>query len=281
MKHIDKSLKKQQGEQIITDFLNRFYNRTGTYPNDMYSAFSSEIDDAHNHVKFRQRLMDEVLTPEQEGLCCYCMRKLSACNKVTVEHIMPNHAINKVELDEYRTRATELDGLPHPDDFKSQNPIVYPPHPHSIAYQNLILSCDGDFFKENTKPMCCNLKRKHQFLLPFVLYSNITQTFVYTVDGTAEWIENPEPPESPRNAIKILNLNNSVLKMIRRIWFFCKDNGIDLRYAGKDFVVNTMMGYLASPNITEKEINMLLNFKKDKYWKLLFEYDAFANIQHC
>lgn len=69
--------------------------------------------------------------------------------------------------------------------------------------------------------------------------------------------------------------------MIRRIWFFCKDNGIDLRHAGKDFVVNTMMGYLASPDITEKEINMLLNFKKDKYWKLLFEYDAFANIQHC
>lgn len=27
MKHIDKSLKKQQGEQIVTEFLNRFHNK--------------------------------------------------------------------------------------------------------------------------------------------------------------------------------------------------------------------------------------------------------------
>lgn len=68
--------------------------------------------------------------------------------------------------------------------------------------------------------------------------------------------------------------------MIRRIWFFCNDNGLNPQKDGKEIVVNTMMGYLVFPNITEGEINMLLNFKKDKYWNLLLEYEAFADIQH-
>lgn len=280
MKYIDKSLRKQQGERIITEFLDCFHNRMKAYPNDMYKAFSSEIDDAHNHVKFRQRLVDEVLKPEQNEHCCYCMRNLSECNNVTIEHIMPNHAADKAELDEYRTRATELDCLLHPDDFKVLDPIVYPPHPHSIAYQNLVLSCDGDLFKEKTKPACCNLKRKHEFLPPFILYPNITQTFVYTKDGMAEWKEDTEPPESRKNATRILGLNNFVLKMIRRIWFFCNDNNLNPRIDRKEIIVNTMMGYLYFPNTTEGEINMLLNFKKDKYWNLLLEYDTFATVQH-
>lgn len=281
MKYIDKSLRKQQGEQIVTEFLNCFYNRTKAYPNDMYKAFCSEIDDAHSHVKFRQRLIDEVLMSEQGGLCCYCMRRLSECRKITLEHIMPNHAVDKTELDKYRTRATELNGLPHSEDFKSQFPLTYPPHPHSIAYQNLVLSCDGDLFNESQTPQCCNLKRKHKFLPPFVLYSNIVQTFIYTEDGMAEWQEDPEPPESKENAMRILGLNKPILKMARRIWFFCTDNNLDPHKDNKDIVVNTMMGHLIPGFTTEEEINMLLNFKKDKYWKLLLEYDAFATINHC
>lgn len=280
MKYIDKTLRRQAGEQIVTEFLDCFHKRKNAYPDDMYNAFTSEIDDAHGSVKFRQRLMDEVLNPEQDGRCCYCMRKLSMCKKVTVEHIMPNHAVDKAELDTYRTRATELDGLPHPDDFKANTPIVYPPHPHSIAYQNLALSCDGDFFKENAKPVCCNLKREHRFLPPLILYPDITQTFVYMVDGTAEWTENPEPPESRQNAIRVLNLNNSLLKMVRRIWFFCNDNGLDPRKDEKSTVINTMTGYLASDDDAVRVTNMLMNFKNNKYWKLLLEYDAFARIEH-
>lgn len=281
MKFIDKTLKKEEGEQIVTEFLDCFHKRTGAYPSDMFNAFSTEIDDAHEHARFRKRLVESVLMPEQNGLCCYCMRKLSECQKVTIEHIMPNHAKDKEELDEYRTRKTELDGLPHPDEFRLQTPIAYPPHPHPIAYQNLILSCDGDLFKEkNARPVCCNLKREHRFLPPFVLYNDIMHRFNYTVDGMAEWLDDPEPPESRKNAMRILGLNNYLLRMVRRIWFFCIDYNLNPRVDRKDDIINTMLGYLASQNITEQETNMLLNFKKDKYWKLLLEYDAFATINH-
>ena len=106
------------------------------------------------------------------------------------------------------------------------------------------------------------------------------QKFTYTVDGWAEWTEDPKPPESKENAINILGLNKSVLRMVRRIWFFCNDNNLNPHRDKKDVVVNTMMGYLASPDMTEGEANMLLNFKKDKYWNLLLEYEAFTTIQH-
>lgn len=280
MKYIDKSLKRSQGEAIVTEFLNCFLRRLGTFPDDMYNAFSKEIDDNHNHIKFLQRLKDEVLMPEQDGHCCYCMRNLKACRRITVEHIMPNHADNKEELDMYRKKPTELDGLPHSEDFKKMEPITFPPHPHSIAYQNLVLSCDGDLFKENSKAICCNLKRMHKFLLPFILYPDITKKFVYTMDGMAEWTEDPEPPESKGNAMKILGLNNQVLRMVRRIWFFCNDNHLNPLQEDKRTIINNMMGHFASSNATESEINMLLNFKKDKYWNLIREYDAFHKIQH-
>ena len=281
MKYIDKTLMKEEGEKIVTEFLDCFYKRINKYPDDMYKAFGNEIDDNHNHTKFRQRLIDQVLMPEQDGRCCYCMRDLSKGCTVTVEHIMPNHSVNKAELDLYRTRKTELDGLPHPNEFKSMIPITYPPHPHTIAYQNLVLSCNGIFFSEDTKAKCCNLKRKHKFLPPFLLYDNIATTFIYYANGFVEWTEDSAEPGSPHNAIKILGLNCPILRMIRKIWFFCNDHKFDPRTNTKDEIINTMMGFISVNSLDESEINMLLNFKNEKYWKLLLEYDAFADIKHC
>lgn len=278
MKHIDKSLNQLQGEAIISEFLSCFQQRTGTFPADMYKAFCNEIDDNHGHVGFKKRLLDEVLLPEQDDLCCYCLRKLNG--KGTIEHIMPNHAADQAELDLYRSRNTPLDRIPHSDDFKSMTPITYPPHPHSIAYQNLVASCDGKLFKENTRSVCCNLKRGDRFIPPFVLYSDISVNFEYTVDGFANWTADPAPPDSPNNAMRILGLNNFILRMIRRIWFYCQDHHIDPVQEGKNNVVNLLFGELAAIGASSNEIDMLLNFKTDKYWDLFLQYNAFANIPH-
>ncbi len=280
MKQIDKNLRKQEGEMIVSEFLRCFYGRTNTYPNDFYSAFGSEIDDQNGHVRYKKRLIDQVLLPEQNRVCCYCMRRLDECRIVSVEHIMPNHAKDKAELDSYRTKPSVLDGIPHSNDFKQQIPISYPPHPHSIAYQNLVLSCDGDLFKENSSAVCCNLRRKHSFLHPFILYPNIQQSFVYLTDGTAEWKDDPESIDSKKNSIKVLGLNNFVLKTVRRIWFFCNDNGYNPSVINKSELINLMIGELSSQNLSEGEVNMLMNFKKEKYWNLLLQYDAFSSIPH-
>ena len=40
------------------------------------------------------------------------------------------------------------------------------------------------------------------------------------------------------------------------------------------------MGYLDPDSTTESEMQMLANFKKEKCWNLLLQYEAFANIPH-
>lgn len=282
MKFIDKTKHKDEGEAIVFQFLTRFHERTGAYPTDLYNAFGKEIDDGHGHTIFRKRLLNEVLIPEQRGLCCYCLRNLDECSQVTIEHIMRNHAADKYELDKYRRiKSTELDPLPHSNDFLSLNPKTFPPHPHSIAYQNLVVSCDGNLLKENTKPVCCNLKRKNRFIPPLPLFNDIESTFVYYQDGLAEWTEDPKPPESQENAVRILGLNNTVLKMARRIWFFCKDNSMDPNVLTRNEIINSMMGSFDPAAVTKRETDMLLNFKTDKYWNLFLEYRAFRNVKHC
>ena len=280
MRYINKALHKNQGEKIVTEFLERFFTRKNVFPSDFYNAFSSEIDDNNGGVTFRDRLRDSVLLPEQQGLCCYCLRRLDKCKKITVEHLMRNHAADKAELDTYRSRPTALDGIPHSDEYRAGALTSVPPHPHSIAYQNLVLSCDGDFFKEGTKNSCCNLKRLNKFIPPLPLYSDIDLTFVYHADGMAEWTRDPQPPESQKNAVKILKLNNSILKMVRRIWFFCKDNGLDPRNDDRNIIVNTMIGYL-DPLSDVRASAILRNFKKANYWNLLLEYEAFFDVNHC
>lgn len=197
---------------------------------------------------------------------------------MTVEHIMPNHAKDKAELDRYRVRPTVLDDLPHPDAVKGRPFSTTPPHPHPIAYQNLILSCDGKLLDDNETPACCNLKRAHRFMLPFVLYTDVQDKFEYSEDGTAAWGDDTEPPESKDNVVKILGLNKGLLKMIRRIWFFCNDHALNPLSDDRNAIINLLFGFLAGKHITEAEANMLMNFKKDKYWNLLLQYSAFAEI---
>ncbi len=79
-------------------------------------------------------------------------------------------------------------------------------------------------------------------------------------------------------AVRILKLNQFILKMVRRIWFFCTDNGLNPHGGNRDEIINTMFGFLDAGEANEA--NMLMNFKKDKYWNLLLQYDAFATIRH-
>lgn len=278
MKYIDKKLHKAEGEQIVSEFLQCIHQRLGAYPEELYKNFGQEIDDAHGHVIFRARLQNEVLEPEQEGVCCYCLRKLDNCNHRTIEHLIRNHAESQEEMDSYRTRPTELDGLVWSRVFTSDKNPIYPPYPHSVAYQNLVVSCDGDLFNENSKPVSCNLKRGKAFVPPFVLYEDIADRFVYYPDGTADWLDDPNGSIGRKSVVSILGLNKPVLKMIRRIWFYIASHRINIAITSKEDLVNEIYGNLVGPDFSESETKMLFNFKVEKYWNLFLQYEAFASI---
>lgn len=277
MRHIDKASQqyKTRGEQIVTDFLHSFIRRKGCHPADMYKAFYAEIDDNHQHIRFRQRLIDDVLQPEQQNLCCYCMRTLAPIH-ANIEHVMRNHASDDAELSQYRVQPTPLDGIPHPNTYKQIPDNTHPPHPHAIAYQNLVLSCNGILINES-KPACCNLKRQNKFLYPFILYRDIAHRFEYLHDGTANWIDDPEPFGTLRNSMRVLGLNHPVLKTIRRIHFFCTEHGLDYQTTPRSVIINEMLGHL-SPDPSNQEANHITNFKQDKYWQLLEHYHYFSTI---
>lgn len=274
MKYIDKKLHKAEGEQIVSEFLQCVHQRLGAYPEELYKNFGQEIDDAHGHVIFRARLQNEVLEPEQEGVCCYCLRKLDNCNHRTIEHLIRNHAESQEEMDSYRIRPTELDGLVWSRVFTSDKNPIYPPYPHSVAYQNLVVSCDGDLFNENSNPVSCNLKRGKTFVPPFVLYEDIADRFVYYPDGTADWLDD----SGRKSVVSILGLNKPVLKMIRRIWFYIASHRINIAITSKEDLVNEIYGNLVGPDFSESETKMLFNFKVEKYWNLFLQYEAFALI---
>jgi len=280
MRYIDKKLHQTDGEQIVSEFLQCIHARIGTYPEDLYKSFGQEIDDAHGHRRFRERIQTEVLEPEQGGVCCYCLRKLDGCRTKTIEHLIRNHAQTQDEMDGYRVRPTVLDELVFSKVFTSVENPEYPPFPHSIAYQNLVVSCDGDLFNENAKAVSCNLKRQNRFILPIPLYDDIPTRFVYYSNGMAEWVDDIHEQISNESVVSILGLNRAILKMIRRIWFYVADHGVDVYAVNRADLINEMYGNWVGPDFSSFDLRMLFNFKVDKYWNLFLQYDAFAGIHH-
>ena len=52
----------------------------------------------------RQRLMEEVLLPEQNHRCCYCMRRIDdRMDDASIEHIVPQHTTTNEEMSHYFT----------------------------------------------------------------------------------------------------------------------------------------------------------------------------------
>jgi len=280
MKYIDKTLHKDDGEKIVSEFLRCIYKRLGTYPEELYKNFGQEIDDNHDHRIFRERLQTDVLELEQNGLCCYCLRKLSGCKTKTIEHLICNHTQTIQDFNKYLSRRTVLNELAFSKDFTSGNNPQYPPYPHSVAYQNLVVSCDGDLFNESNRATSCNLKRRNKFLQPLPLYEDIQTKFIYHSNGMAEWLDNSNQTNK-ESVVSILGLNNAVLKMIRRIWFYVADHKINIHGVSRENLIYEMYGnWVVGPDFSSKDYRMLFNFKLDKYWNLFLQYDAFAKIKH-
>ena len=62
----------------------------------MYNKLRLRDANGYNN---RQRLIDEVLLPEQQHRCCYCMRHIVDRNDdASIEHIVPQHAATNAEI---------------------------------------------------------------------------------------------------------------------------------------------------------------------------------------
>lgn len=269
MNYIDKITQCAEGNAIIDAFLKRLHEG-GKYPNDLYEAFKSDKDGRYTKDK-----LIESLLAEQDNLCCYCMRELDQDeDEVTLEHLILNSIAEQKEYNKYLKRDTVLnDKVCLAKDFIDKNETNTPPYPHTVAYENLTASCNGKFFSRCESVHCCNLKRGSKYIEPIVLYSTIHDEMEYKRSGYAIWKNETDlfPLTSK------LGLNDPVLRMVRRIWLYVKDKGIDLEKVERQEVLYGLLNSFTDKEFSDiSNFEMLSNFQNDGYWSLLLKYSYFG-----
>jgi hypothetical protein len=273
MEYIDKTKLEKEGEAIIQSFLKRLKENGQKYPKDLYEAFKSDKDEVGNNS--RKKLI-RILLKEQKNRCCYCMKTLDTKNdEITLEHIIINNITGPSEYTKYLIRDTILTNkVCLASTFIDNEKELVPPYPHTIAYQNLAASCNGNILHIKGNSLthsCCNLKRGNEYIEPIILYTTIKKEIEYKTNGFAIWIQ--EKGTIP--TLNILGLNDDTLRMIRRIWIYAKTINFDILTAN-DPDKNKLL-YRLLENIPDNESNILFNFTNATFWALLKKYDYFGD----
>jgi hypothetical protein len=256
MEFIDKTKHRIKGETIVSDFLKEF---KGNYQGNLYSQFKNPQ---------KQQFID-LLLQEQNNRCCYCMKKLDVQkDSIQIEHLIPQSVTDRTKFDEYLNPDTVLnkDNVCLESEFLANQ--VTPPFPHTLACQNLVASCSGKHFPSE-KASHCNSFRGNKDIKPIVLYATITKDVEYKPNGFVIWEKETEDIPT----VEKLGLNDDLLRMIRRIWYYAISQHINiLNFSQSD---KNKIIYQLIADIDQEEEKILLNFEKDVYWNLLKKYDYF------
>ena len=228
-------------------------------------------------------LIDNILLPEQDHLCCYCMRKLNNHTYGTIEHIIPQSTPNAAGMVPYfRFGYPGLSprNICHSTDFVNGN-FIHGQYPHEVAYYNFVIACPR-----------CNKSREDNFVDPLYFDSNKTRAVVYDRQtGEMTWltdpvITNPNSLELPN--LEKIKLNTPLLKAIRAVWLYGKDYPTDT-YSTPDTIQNlqdrsdlvyrTLGAILDSDQVLDDEdLNAYIELLKDGIWQRVLEYDYFGTI---
>lgn len=274
MERIDKSATLEQGMAIGREFLlhcfNSEENRFVPSLRDNKTLFSSYKTEKYNEIASRWL---SLLRTEQNGRCCYCMRRLP--EKFNVEHIIPQSLKGNEGREEFKkyTASSKLlaenaeyapdyaDGTDSPQKVKDSVSL-----PHTIAHVNLVAACNG-LRNSNLEACCCNNERGKLFISPFVVEDNLPVPVSYNSFGIIETTAKaPGRKEEIDPGLKkiIEHLNGETYQQIRLVWH--------------KIAVNTALS--ADEVRLMKGIDRILLFRKafspDKFENLSDEIKRFA-----
>lgn len=221
----------------------------------------------------RQRLIDEVLLPEQEYRCCYCMRWIdNRYDDASIEHIVPQSTVTNGELVHYfsaRSGGLNAANVCLTPDYVTNGATV-PPYPHHVAYHNFAIAC-----KE------CNAYRWHSEIEPLFLFAGIKAEVNYNANtGEAEWVMDPAyanpVPELP--TLEKVGVNRPLLKAIRAVWFYAKRNGLSPATSAREELIYGALGdsITAQSEMNDEEFDAYLSLNTDEVWNKLLKYDYFG-----
>ena len=167
------------------------------------------------------------------------------------------------------------------ENFEEQINPLFPPFPHNVAYNNLVLSCLGTFPDENrpASNMCCNIKRQEKYAFPAYYFPDIQQYISYKTDGTII-VEIAAPfYEDIHNLVCSTKLFIRPLNEIRRLWYELRHTNYRDIYSCRntDERRELLSSKLISMTLEDKK-KFISKYIKDDYWKTFMLYHKFYSI---
>lgn len=271
MVHIETFHRQVEGNGITEKYLNEkcvvTENRRRLYRNIDYS--SSFCPDYAN-------TMCQLLGDVQHNLCCYCMRLLPKNSDIiTLEHLIPQSS-SEENFERYVSLGyDELSNetLATTERFSgSPTSTVMPPHPHTVAYHNFLISCDGSFVPDNNSHLCCNNARENKFIIPVFFNPSIADEIEYTPEGEIKAVETAPHKAGITTVISAARLNCKTLKEIRKIWYQFRH--IDI-HTINDAINNVKTRTLLLLKNCDKDITIKNKYAIEHKWQLLLSYSWF------
>lgn len=279
MKYIDKAKDRDRGNSLSDMYLQTCCK---TIDPLTHSVRYMNVDYAGTFTPYRKKLAG-ILMENQQRFCCYCMRKLNGKERVTLEHIIPQTA-SPAELSYYQSiKELSLREVVLTCDFVRSNNQNFPPYPHTVAYNNLVASCDGTF-PDRQSPFsscCCNEKRGSKRAFPIYYLPNVESDILeYLPNGQVMAKIGTGWYQQTYDTIGSTKLNCKALVDIRKLWYLLRtvdyQSICDCREEEKRKYL--LAKILFDGNFNAKEgWTLYEKFVKIEYWRTFMLYYWFYN----
>lgn len=270
MEYIEKK-RHEDAHALIEGFLKRHHDVYKAYQKDLYEYFRDENVEG---VATRRALI-EILVDEQNYRCCYCMRRVNTGH--TIEHVIVNHPRDEEDYNRYLGNESQLDDADIMLSYSFvERQLPPPPYPHSVAYENMLMSCDGHCCIGNRTSFTCNNYRGNRFVYPLPLMKNITNEVRYRKDGFVYWTNETD---TKHPTIESLGLNYNLLKLIRRLWCKIATMGLDAANCNRQSLIYEVLGDMVGEGASDESMQSLFLFiENDGYWDLFIQFDYFNDV---
>lgn len=301
MIYIDKSKHRREGLDVIETYLEEKCKNS----NNRYSDIRYDSRDNGTRIpfyssekgKYRKKLT-RILLENQNRLCCYCLRRLKTAQderdsdqKITLEHIIPRGFTSGDNVAYYQSApGLSPDDVELTDCYESidhvQRKYI---HPHKIAYNNLVISCNGTFPDKETsnggrQKICCNLARRRKEAYPIYFLPHVSKLVVYLKDGDVQAMPNTNEFDLVDTMLTNTELHCDSLKEIRFLWYLLRDENIeDIKQcntsdSSRSLILSRHLFDRRSNVEIERASELLTKFSKPMYWDTFMLYSIFYGI---
>ena len=268
MQYINKKANENEGNLITDEYLENECKTTDQLTGDVRYQ-NIDYAGSFSSSGYKKQML-ELGMVSQQRYCCYCLRKIGKSKSATLEHIIPQKSASTEGYDRYAELSNQQVILT--PEYTSEENQTRPPHPHTVAWNNLVVSCDGRFPIDNqVSSHCCNNARSSEYAPPVYYLPDLESQLVYMQNGTL-LPRDGNNQNDIRATIGSAKLNCQALKEIRRLWYLLRDCSYKEIVAclyDRDLRMKTLCTVFSMNDFSD--VNMVVKYQKDEYWRTFME----------